>query len=153
MKPRGSGIFTPGTNMAVHRGDQSGGQGDGRDIPSYRLGSGAWALPEPAPPAVPLPWPIGMGTVGQGQEGRGGIKGMGKATVDGTAVSEYNSPIALGFGRSVMPKQVFAAAAILFLIGGTPGLYAAEIDILKKAEQRNNSNLRTSSWKTHSWNC
>jgi hypothetical protein len=34
-----------------------------------------------------------------------------------------------------MPKQVFAAAAILFLIGGTPGLYAAEIDILKKAEQ------------------
>ena len=60
---------------------------------------------------------------------------MGKATVDGTAVSEYNSPIALGFGRSVMPKQVFAAAAILFLIGGTPGLYAAEIDILKKAEQ------------------
>ena len=76
-----------------------------------------------------------MGTVGQGQEGMGGIKGMGKATVDGTAVSEYNSPIALGFGRSVMPKQVFAAAAILFLIGGTPGLYAAEIDILKKAEQ------------------
>ena len=57
---------------------------------------------------------------------------MGKATVDGTAVSEYNSPIAVGFGRSVMPKQVFAAAAILFLIGGTPGLYAAEIDILKK---------------------
>ena len=60
---------------------------------------------------------------------------MGKATVDGTAVSEYNSPIALGFGRSVMPRQVFVAAAILFLIGGTPGLYAAEIGILKKAEQ------------------
>jgi hypothetical protein len=77
--------------------------------------------------------------VGQGQEGRGGIKGMGKATVDGTEVSEYNSRDADGLGRSVMPKQVFAAVAILFLTGGTPGLYAADVmplnEILKKAEQ------------------
>jgi hypothetical protein len=81
----------------------------------------------------------------------GGIKGMGKATVDGTAVSEYNSPIALGFGRSVMPKQVFAAAAILFLIGGTPGLIRGRNR--HPEEGGTASNLRTSSWKTHSWNC
>ena len=38
-----------------------------------------------------------------------------------------------------MPKQVFPAVAILFLIGGTPGLYAADViplkEILKKVEQ------------------
>jgi hypothetical protein len=34
-----------------------------------------------------------------------------------------------------MQKQVFAAAAILCFMVGASGLYAADIDILKKAEQ------------------
>ena len=40
-----------------------------------------------------------------------------------------------GLGEASCQSTFFAAAAILFLIGGTPRLYAGEIDILKKAEQ------------------
>ena len=77
MKPRNSGIFTPGTNMAVHRADQSVGQGSA-GIPSYRLTPLTLvALPEPAP-RLSLPWSIGMGTSGQGQETERGSMGWAR---------------------------------------------------------------------------
>jgi hypothetical protein len=47
---RGSGIFPPGTNMSVHRGDQRGGQGRTL-IPTF---SRLRASPEPAPSGCPI---------------------------------------------------------------------------------------------------
>jgi hypothetical protein len=52
--------------MAVHRGDQTDGQGR-TDIPTCPGSrSRYWrASLNRHPPAVPLPWSIGMGTLGQ----------------------------------------------------------------------------------------
>jgi hypothetical protein len=62
----------PGTRMVVCRGDQTGGQG--------RLsGSGRGACLNRHLPAVPLPSPIGMGTVDSGE---GNVPQGGHRTVD-----------------------------------------------------------------------
>jgi hypothetical protein len=69
VKPRGNGFDAPGTNMAVHRGDQVGGQGSAA-IPRA-TGLSLWFLRHCAnqrPPAVPRPWSIGVGTSGQGAQ-------------------------------------------------------------------------------------
>jgi hypothetical protein len=58
-KPRGRGIFAPGTRMAVHRGDQRAGQGILPVRDGYPLVGGAGL--------VPHPFLIGFGTAGQGR--------------------------------------------------------------------------------------
>ena len=52
MKPSGIGIFAPGTNMAVHRGDQRGGQGEtGRDLSGLGTSPQRARLPSSHTPA------------------------------------------------------------------------------------------------------